>query len=264
MVSSGAGSSPLARGLRAHRPIRDRLDRIIPARAGFTGEEQHVRVDIEDHPRSRGVYDYVTRDFMRKPGSSPLARGLLDGLLRIRRPRRIIPARAGFTLRIRRPRIGTQDHPRSRGVYCYRAAYFVLNPGSSPLARGLQVCISVRGSDNGIIPARAGFTRRLARAPRRRPDHPRSRGVYVRAVLGPVERRGSSPLARGLRSRDSFSVFLPGIIPARAGFTPRRRTGFTTHAGSSPLARGLLRQRPTQTIRTRIIPARAGFTSRLS
>ena len=55
------------------------------------------REKVKDHPRSRGVYKYVSCIFQYVKGSSPLARGLrvskLVPVLRIR----IIPARAGFT-----------------------------------------------------------------------------------------------------------------------------------------------------------------------
>ena len=90
---------------------------IIPARAGFTLALAASAKFIEDHPRSRGVYDMLWIGEVEFEGSSPLARGLpyvaggggwLAG---------IIPARAGFT------DLGTglghhdTDHPRSRGVY---------------------------------------------------------------------------------------------------------------------------------------------------
>ena len=74
-----------------------------------------------------------------------------------------------------------------------------------------------------------------------------------------AERHGSSPLARGLRLGDEFANVSEGIIPARAGFTPRCSVTSCTHTdhprsrgvyhllhderghivGSSPLARGL-------------------------
>ena len=50
------GSSPLARGLLALLEAAVRPDRIIPARAGFTYLKTSVKVFLEDHPRSRGVY----------------------------------------------------------------------------------------------------------------------------------------------------------------------------------------------------------------
>ena len=94
-------------------------------------------------------------------------------------------------------------------------------------------------------------------------------------------RSGSSPLARGLPGQGGQVVEFLGIIPARAGFTPRpggpsswsadhpRSRGVyaqsicapATMTGSSPLARGLPAALiPFQTA-WRIIPARAGFTS---
>ena len=70
-----------------------------------------------------------------------------------------------------------------------------------------------------IIPARAGFTATRAPMLRNLGDHPRSRGVYVSAVLGPLQQRGSSPLARGLHGRGPPVGEPRRIIPARAGFT---------------------------------------------
>ena len=132
----------------------------------------------------------------------------------------------------------------------------------------------------GIIPARAGFTRRPVAPRSSTSDHPRSRGVYPNPLHEVGLAGGSSPLARGLpwltEGRDSWTR----IIPARAGFTPT--TALTTSAnsdhprsrgvycsglsrravsrGSSPLARGLHVRTLDGTVITRIIPARAGFT----
>ena len=50
------GSSPLARGLHHHALALIVIDRIIPARAGFTIEAREYSTGREDHPRSRGVY----------------------------------------------------------------------------------------------------------------------------------------------------------------------------------------------------------------
>ena len=71
----------------------------------------------------------------------------------------------------------------------------------------------------GIIPARAGFTHVTAATAAPRRDHPRSRGVYGSTVLPADELAGSSPLARGLRAEVAAATGVPGIIPARAGFT---------------------------------------------
>ena len=195
-----------------------------------------------------------------RPGSSPLARGLLRGVSPHTLTGRIIPARAGFT--------------------DFHGRHDVASAGSSPLARGLRRQSHVRQRGNGIIPARAGFTLLPPATARPRPDHPRSRGVYNDVPLSIRSARGSSPLARGLPSQTSVRLPADRIIPARAGFTfltlfqfvgkrdhPRSRgvyrasgTEGASVPGSSPLARGLPRLRRPYRRRRWIIPARAGFT----
>ena len=193
-------------------------------------------------------------------GSSPLARGLPDEARREVVRARIIPARAGFTVRDVGARDHVRDHPRSRGVYTARRPRTARMSGSSPLARGLLEAEHTEGVCARIIPARAGFT--------------------TPPALGRWGFCGSSPLARGLRRAVSHDWGTGRIIPARAGFTPLRvatlqeaqdhprsrgvydeRTAWPYEdTGSSPLARGL---RPYPGVgggRRRIIPARAGFT----
>ena len=194
-----------------------------------------------DHPRSRGVY----------VGHGPRPGG---------RPR-IIPARAGFTGRPPRPRSFGRDHPRSRGVYWTPPPAWPTSQGSSPLARGLLDHAPTGTVRARIIPARAGFTALCGVPDGGSADHPRSRGVYRPGPIHPRGAGGSSPLARGLHVGPQADEEEPGIIPARAGFTPtrgRRRRRRTDHPrsrgvygyqpgslgmshGSSPLARGLHR-----------------------
>ena len=152
------GSSPLARGLLCGTADEWGPVGIIPARAGFTLLESQL--------------DIVTR------GSSPLARGLLTSLLHDEVVIGIIPARAGFTRGHITGRHWSRDHPRSRGVYRRFLVVWLILVGSSPLARGLRGdrCSGARGA--GIIPARAGFTRRQTKRRAIPRDHPRSRGVY--------------------------------------------------------------------------------------
>ena len=171
----------------------------------------------------------------------------------------IIPARAGFTACDRPSRPDRPDHPRSRGVYGHTTTPVPVTGGSSPLARGLRFRDIIADGRNGIIPARAGFTRppRLHAGQRR--DHPRSRGVYLPCATTYPTELGSSPLARGLRRSRHSTPTGRGIIPARAGFTfpraatgapqkdhPRSRGVYAANVfarlpidGSSPLARGL-------------------------
>ena len=95
--NDGSGSSPLARGLQHEYWMSNVYDRIIPARAGFTGLARTSHWPGRDHPRSRGVYGvvHVLQRFLE--GSSPLARGLPKDSGEQSIKRRIIPARAGFT-----------------------------------------------------------------------------------------------------------------------------------------------------------------------
>ena len=283
-LRSQVGSSPLARGLPDDGTRMLPATRIIPARAGFTDGAWIEDRDTPDHPRSRGVYQAMRKQMREHTGSSPLARGLLTGTGTLRRRRRIIPARAGFTGRPPWRGRGVRDHPRSRGVYGFICPVSNRVGGSSPLARGLRMPPTATSLSGGIIPARAGFTPvHLLQRPVLE-DHPRSRGVYLFddgcCEAGP----GSSPLARGLRLRIGFASLVFGIIPARAGFTfcchgfferhwdhPRSRGVYAkcselwdAAAGSSPLARGLRPSGPADTQTGRIIPARAGFTSTAS
>ena len=116
-VVAAAGSSPLARGLLG--VTRQTLDRwrIIPARAGFTAGPFPEGAWEANHPRSRGVYQWVDWDGDDATGSSPLARGLLRLRLLRTRAGGIIPARAGFTHESIPTGLPRWDHPRSRGVY---------------------------------------------------------------------------------------------------------------------------------------------------
>ena len=275
-----AGSSPLARGLPACASRLSRPSRIIPARAGFTPPSRPRRRPWWDHPRSRGVYRPGRGASTIIPGSSPLARGLLNsGRVQAALPR-IIPARAGFTRRPQEPLQALTDHPRSRGVYLGDHVPGRHPEGSSPLARGLRADAQDPGDAAGIIPARAGFTGRVHSPYGSAADHPRSRGVYWAAGADPVTPAGSSPLARGLLSIPFIVVWTLRIIPARAGFTvcgrswetaredhPRSRGvylrahhGHYAVHGSSPLARGLPASTENAVRMRGIIPARAGFT----
>ena len=157
-ITRSPGSSPLARGLPDLVVPEMPLDRIIPARAGFTKTRQTWTVRSRDHPRSRGVYFGRAEIDVATAGSSPLARGLQSKRCASHFAGRIIPARAGFTVGSQAGTGRNGDHPRSRGVYWPAALDAAGVIGSSPLARGLL---------------------RHKRCPQHAtPDHPRSRGVY--------------------------------------------------------------------------------------
>ena len=196
--NSNRGSSPLARGLPWPPKRAAVCARIIPARAGFTRENNERNQRPEDHPRSRGVYPHRYRECVPYRGSSPLARGLPPRRHRRLASQRIIPARAGFTRAGCGCLRSAGDHPRSRGVYDTRVRLSNLPVGSSPLARGLRRAAGRRRRRHRIIPARAGFTEYTCSVLTAGSDHPRSRGVYYPLLSTLKVGRGSSPLARGL------------------------------------------------------------------
>ena len=186
------GSSPLARGLLLDEPDRLAARGIIPARAGFTTGNTCTCSAPGDHPRSRGVYLRENDGRPGSTGSSPLARGL---------PRRrhedlwsggIIPARAGFTLRI----LGIPTNPYStrplppslptRGPF-RRVARAPPSFGAPPAADGRDLedadatrPLLVPEPGSGTAPTCAGeWRRRPARSGSRRSGGsapPRSRG----------------------------------------------------------------------------------------
>ena len=214
-----AGPSPLARGLQELHALTGASIRIIPARAGFTLGPGTPRSFPRDHPRSRGVYGGSGRFGRSRRGSSPLARGLQCCPPGRSPSTRIIPARAGFTVLSTGQVTIDSDHPRSRGVYGVPGAFRHRRQGSSPLARGLRRAHKKYIPGDRIIPARAGFTDNPSAGNRCATDHPRSRGVYRSPISTLLRRRGSSPLARGLRSAMIRDILNTRIIPARAGFT---------------------------------------------
>ena len=106
---------------------------IIPARAGFTSRGSPPRSRILDHPRSRGVYARTPPRSPTSTGSSPLARGLPRSRGGAVQHRRIIPARAGFTL-------ANPWNPNEPVVYQTPAA-FTADPGPAPPSCGSAVVV---------------------------------------------------------------------------------------------------------------------------
>ena len=174
----------------------------------------------------------------------------------------IIPARAGFTRRCAGISPPARDHPRSRGVYLCCTAAGAFNLGSSPLARGLREEYEEGGFVGRIIPARAGFTSPWTRVRRPSGDHPRSRGVYIHRspLLGRL--RGSSPLARGLPTAHPESGASARIIPARAGFTPTRRSRCHRYS-DHPRSRGVYLADPWNPNEPVLYQTPAAFTADL-
>ena len=92
------GSSPLSRGILGPGTVYDVNSRIIPALAGNTHDFLAERLDVRDHPRSRGEYNRGKHELPEHGGSSPLSRGIRVAIRPDVETARIIPALAGNTL----------------------------------------------------------------------------------------------------------------------------------------------------------------------
>ena len=255
---------------------------LIPARAGNTHQWRSARLRIRAHPRSRGEHVPNTATGLRLPGSSPLARGT-PGVFYPDRPLEgLIPARAGNTLGLKNTDYGDGAHPRSRGEHLDLIFLALTLWGSSPLARGTHVLMNDKVARVGLIPARAGNTRRHQSRRYGRGAHPRSRGEHKSTWTAWSAPTGSSPLARGTPSPGHGRDLDAGLIPARAGNThyyrrfgngsrahprsrgehsPPRSNGIGVE-GSSPLARGTRNLSRRVRLSWGLIPARAGNTYR--
>ena len=212
------------------RGQRDRLahigarDRIIPARAGPTRPSSVVAFGNADHPRSCGANHSHKHLDRLSIGSSPLVRGQLVFVTGDFPVERIIPARAGPTVRSRISVQPSPDHPRSCGANRPDRRRGESMSGSSPLVRGQPQRHRRPRPVARIIPARAGPTN-SNRSPRTdSTDHPRSCGANCDSGDQLALRRGSSPLVRGQPSELRGLPERFRIIPARAGPTHRPHT----------------------------------------
>ena len=220
--SPSSGSSPLARGTLKRTHIATAAVGLIPARAGNTRLFLSLPRNPRAHPRSRGEHRRRKVAAASSSGSSPLARGTRIPRRRLVRRQGLIPARAGNTAQFARKGTTRGAHPRSRGEHPSAGGRVLQVKGSSPLARGTPGSTAGGQPAGGLIPARAGNTRRIPHSISRSRAHPRSRGEHVAPASALTHRGGSSPLARGTRIVPLLHPGRNGLIPARAGNTRAR------------------------------------------
>ena len=113
----------------------------------------------------------------------------------------------------------SKDHPRSRGEYPELYKNTIAGIGSSPLSRGIQSNVPKLSRSSRIIPALAGNTHTCPSSHGAYKDHPRSRGEYWKKEYNFDYATGSSPLSRGILTKESAPKKVVGIIPALAGNT---------------------------------------------
>ena len=233
------------------------------------------------HPRSRGENGKVATSATEVQGSSPLTRGKLSSSTTPLGMPGLIPAHAGKTHTEALPGDKTRAHPRSRGENFTDSCTPRPRGGSSPLTRGKQTTSRKAHHENGLIPAHAGKTPWGGGRGWPGGAHPRSRGENHCRQRVHGGRRGSSPLTRGKRPRQTIERFQDGLIPAHAGKTrDRKRPCRASQAhprsrgenavqkvedgagdGSSPLTRGKRLGREGKRDRHGLIPAHAGKTT---
>ena len=177
-ASCPVGSSPHARGALAMREDVTWQGGIIPACAGSTRCISATAGSARDHPRMRGEHAAASLSERSMAGSSPHARGALEGGVEPAHLVGIIPACAGSTLGGARGLKREGDHPRMRGEHSSPIRRSLSNQGSSPHARGAHPDACLSAVTGGIIPACAGSTIRVSNTFSGYKDHPRMRGEH--------------------------------------------------------------------------------------
>ena len=234
------------------------------------------------HPRAGGENLTQLHADSRNGGSSPRGRGKLSGTVARASRAGLIPARAGKTCMASVQSSLTGAHPRAGGENGDRESEQCQTWGSSPRGRGKLWETEAESVAYGLIPARAGKTPRPRSGRPRTAAHPRAGGENLLAGQLSVSLSGSSPRGRGKPQDCADHQDDAGLIPARAGKTPRHslvRVSSAAHPraggenrpharrrhgtrGSSPRGRGKRPVRWARALSARLIPARAGKTRR--
>ena len=215
------GSSPRMRGAPRNISPRRRRRGIIPAYAGSTNPHLCSRDVWRDHPRVCGEHYYESPKETGREGSSPRMRGAPRDAPVASDAVGIIPAYAGSTLGFTFELKPTGDHPRVCGEHWGTTDNDSRITGSSPRMRGVPVQQLDARRGDGIIPAYAGSTHRLAGAVGRAGDHPRVCGEHPKCPWRVKRALGSSPRMRGALVVTTVGTHNAGIIPAYAGSTAR-------------------------------------------
>ena len=218
------GSSPRVRGAEWNGLNVTVTFGIIPARAGSSCRMATTRAAARDHPRACGEQPLTYQRPALPLGSSPHVRGAVAQLEVVEHRLGIIPACAGSSRSARHRCGGRRDHPRACGEQL-RDIWMRYGGGeSSPRVRGAAFLVGAFRIHLGIIPARAGSSRKHPLGSRPCRDHPRACGEQRLPFWAPSRPAGSSPRVRGAAPDAGHAVHAVGIIPARAGSSSGRNT----------------------------------------
>ena len=236
-AAAWAGSSPRVRGKLRGAWGTWPDPGLIPARAGKTASCLCRPGRTTAHPRACGENAMHACARATAAGSSPRVRGkpVVDIIQRL--AGRLIPARAGKTCRRGSVSNRHQAHPRACGENFQACSAAARVAGSSPRVRGKLVSQVIGVVADGLIPARAGKTRRRGSRTRAGPAHPRACGENQDQGVLDLTETGSSPRVRGKLPAARGHTHRCGLIPARAGKT-RASTGSRAAEPAHPRACG--------------------------
>ena len=195
------GSSPRGRGKLAVRTGSAWDARLIPARAGKTRGAAGLRMSQGAHPRAGGENCRLTLWPPARRGSSPRGRGKPSRSASGSNVVRLIPARAGKTLRSKMRSPWRPAHPRAGGENLKCGCLGVVVLGSSPRGRGKRPPPRRSHERTRLIPARAGKTLASGRGREAPEAHPRAGGENGFAYSRERGFEGSSPRGRGKHGR---------------------------------------------------------------
>ena len=231
------GSSPHARGTPSTSAASRSSFRFIPAYAGNARRPADAIADHPVHPRMRGERFVAVTGCVAILGSSPHARGTLDGMGQAGFLIRFIPACAGNALDTGLWLTSWTVHPRMRGERIYTSTMIIPIDGSSPHARGTPATPHRSAPGPRFIPACAGNAGNVLVRIRDIAVHPRMRGERRRATFRRWRMIGSSPHARGTLTGKTLRLLCCRFIPACAG-NARRRTPARPAVPVHPRMRG--------------------------
>ncbi len=272
--------SPRERGCPAARPRRTRPGPVLPARAGVSRPEGGTGFRAGCAPRASGGVPRQRQTCGRGSRCSPRERGCpVDGRRGWQREE-VLPARAGVSRLAWRRCARASSAPRASGGVPSLPSTSVVSAPCSPRERGCPDGQGLGGGAGGVLPARAGVSRRSAPTSFSRAGAPRASGVSrswwtstgarcraPRASGGVPNtypdvalQLACSPRERGCPGRGPDLGAAAPVLPARAGVS-RRGTGTTRARGGAPRASGGVPSSDRQPCCTAfVLPARAGVS----
>ena len=174
-------------------------------------------MSIKDHPRLCGEKFKIAFVIFARSGSPPPMRGKETKKHIEFHVNRITPAYAGKSALHSSSGSGGLDHPRLCGEKLLGDCEPAADRGSPPPMRGKEDGMKIRVDLDGITPAYAGKSRRVAPNSITNRDHPRLCGEKDRSYMQVSSGAGSPPPMRGKAPYGFRFCHVVRITPAYAG-----------------------------------------------